>query len=101
VKIADFQKFGLPVLDPLRPSERLTFWAVPVSAAIEAIPFMTTLIATLEVAAERRCAAHLDGGHDAPLCFRHRRAILVSIGFPIAAEHVRYFPRRPIHRSGA
>jgi hypothetical protein len=69
---------------------------MPVPAAIEAIPFMTTLIATLEVAAERCRAAHLDGGHDAPLCLRHRRAIFLSIGFPIAAKHVRHFPRRPI-----
>jgi hypothetical protein len=101
MKIADLQKFGLSVLDPLRPCERLTFWAVPVPAAIEAIAFMATLIATLEVAAECGCAAHLNGGHDAPLCLRHRRAMLISINFPVAAKHVRYFPLWPIHRSGA
>jgi hypothetical protein len=66
MKIADLQKFGLSVLDPLRPCERLTFWAVPVPAAIETIAFMATLITTLEVAAECGCAAHLDCGHDAP-----------------------------------
>jgi hypothetical protein len=32
---------------------------------------------------------------------RHRRAMLISINFPVAAKHVRYFPLRPIHRSGA
>jgi hypothetical protein len=58
---------------------------------------MATLIATFDVAAERGRAAHLDGAHDAPLRRRHRRAMLLSIGFPVAAEHVRHFQLRTVH----
>jgi hypothetical protein len=97
VKIADLQEFGLAVFDPFRPGQRLAFGAMPIAATIEAIPFSATLIATFQVAAQRGCAAHLNGGHDAPLCCGHRRAMIVSIGFSVAAKHVRYFPLRPIH----
>jgi hypothetical protein len=72
---------------------------MPIAATVVAIPFLATLVATFEVAAQRGCAAHLDGGHDAPLCCRQRRAMLVSTGFSVAVKHVRYFPLRPIHRS--
>src|SRR5437764_180067 len=57
VKIADLQEFGLPVFDPLRPSQGLALGAMPVAAAIEAIPFLATLIAAFEVAAQSCCAA--------------------------------------------
>src|SRR5216683_3257502 len=45
VKVRHIQKFGLAVLDPLCASQRLTLWAVPIPAAIEAISLMATLIA--------------------------------------------------------
>jgi hypothetical protein len=94
------EKFGLPVLDPLRSGQTLAFWAVSIAAAIERIPFIGALIAAFEVAAENRCAAHLDGGHDAPLSHRHRRAMLLSISLSVAAEHVRHFQLRTIHGAG-
>jgi hypothetical protein len=74
---------------------------MPVAAAIEAIPFLAALIAALKVAAQCGCAAHLDRGHDAPLCRRHRRAMLVSISFPVAAEYIRHFQLRAIHEFAA
>jgi hypothetical protein len=86
MEIADLQEFVLSVFDPLRPCETLTFWAVPVPTAIEAMPFVVTLIAALEVAPKRCRTTHLDGRHDAPLHLGHRRAVIVSISFPIAAE---------------
>jgi len=58
---------------------------------------MATLVAAFEVAAQRRRAAHLDCCHDAPLRRGHRRAMLLSIGFPVAAEHIRHFQLRAIH----
>src|ERR1019366_6501897 len=67
MKIGDVQKFGLPVLDPLRSGQTLAFWAVPIAAAIECVPFIAALIAAFEVAAENCCSTHLDGGHDASL----------------------------------
>src|SRR5215472_775439 len=75
VKIGHVQKFGLPVLNPLRPGERLAFWAMAIAAAVEAIPLVTALIAAFEVAAQRCRTTHLDCGHDAPLPDRHRRAM--------------------------
>ena len=62
---------------------------------------VAALIALLEVAAESRRAAHLDRGHDAPLRRGHRRAMLLSIGFAVAAEDIRHFQLRAIHGPGA
>ena len=45
----------------------------------------------LEMSAEGRGPAHLDGSHDAPLPCGHRRAMLFPIGYAIAAEDIRYF----------
>jgi hypothetical protein len=58
---------------------------------------MGALVAAFQVTAENGRAAHLDGGHDAPLCHRHRRAMLLSISFSIAAKHVRHFQLGAIH----
>jgi hypothetical protein len=58
---------------------------------------MATLIASFEVAAQGSRAAHLDCGHDAPLHDRHRRAMLFTIGYAVAAEHIRHFQLRAIH----
>lgn len=67
MKVGNFQKFGLSVLDPLRPGQTLALGAVAIAAAMERIAFLAALIATFEVAAQRRRAAHLDRLHDAPL----------------------------------
>jgi hypothetical protein len=58
---------------------------------------MAAIVAALQMATERGCPAHFDGGHDAPLPGGHRRAVLFAIGCAIAAEHVRYFQLRTIH----
>jgi hypothetical protein len=58
---------------------------------------MATLVALLEVAAEGRCAAPLEGGHDAPLRRGHRRAMLVSVGFAVATKDVSHFQLGAIH----
>ena len=101
MKIGNVEKLGLSVLNPLRSCERLTFWTVSVAAAIEAISFVATLIATFEVTAQGGCAAHLDCGHDASLCGGHRCVMLVAIGHAVAAEHIRHFQLRAIHRAAA
>jgi fructose-1,6-bisphosphatase/inositol monophosphatase family enzyme len=97
VKIGNLEQLGLPVFDPLRPGQTLAFWAVSIAAAIERVPFIGALVAAFEVAAENGRAAHLNGGHDAPLSHGHRRAMLLSISFSVAAEHVRHFQLRAIH----
>jgi hypothetical protein len=74
---------------------------MPIPATVEAIPLMATLIASLEVATEGRGSTQFDCGHDAPLRRGHRRAMLFSVGFAVATEHVRYFQLRAIHGSAA
>ena len=97
VVIGDIQEFGLPILDPLCPRQAFAFGTMSIPATIEGVAFMAALVTSLQVTAEDSGAAHLDGGHDAALPNRHRRAMLLSIGFSVAAEHVRHFQLRTVH----
>src|ERR1700693_3591966 len=72
MKILDVEKLGLTILDPLHPGQTLAFGTVSIPATIKSIPFMATLIATFEVAAQSSRAAPLDCGHDASLRAGHR-----------------------------
>ena len=97
VKIVGLEDFRFPFFEPFRPRQRLAFGAMSIAAAIVAGPLERTAVAALEMTAQGRGAAHLDGGHDAPLCGGERRAMLLSIGFTIAAEDVRHFQLWAIH----
>jgi len=68
MKIVRRENFGRSFFDPLRTSERLAFWTVAVTAAVVAGALVITAVAALEMTAEGGRAAHLDRGHDAPLC---------------------------------
>ena len=68
MKIVCVENFGLSLFDPLGTSERLALWAMTVSTGVVAGPFVTTAVAPLEMTAQSCGAAHLDRGHDAPLC---------------------------------
>src|SRR5215469_4286552 len=70
-----------------------------ISAAVVARPLIVTTVAAFEVAAESCGAAHLDCGHDASLGGRERPIMLLTIGFAVAAEDVRHFQLRAIHRA--
>ena len=91
VKVGNVEQLCLPVLDPLRPCQTLALRAMSIPAAIVGITFMATLVATLLVTSQSRRATQFDGRHDAPLRPRHRRAMLLPIRFPVAAENVRQF----------
>src|SRR5713101_3071540 len=97
MKIVRRENFGRSFFDPLRTSERLAFWAMTVAAAVVTGPLVITAVAPLKMTAESCRAAHLDRGHNAPLGRRHRRAMLFTIGFAVAAEDVRHFQLRAIH----
>jgi len=71
-----------------------------ISAAVVARPLLITAVAAFEMAAESGGATHLDRGHDASLGRRERPIMLLTIGFAVAAEDVRHFPLRTLHRSG-
>jgi hypothetical protein len=101
MKVRALEEFGLSVLDPLCPGQTLALRAVAIPATVEGVAFITALIASLEVAAQRRGAAHLDCAHDAPLCRGHRRAMLLTISCAVAAEYIRDFQLRAIHEPAA
>src|SRR6201984_2296844 len=70
-----------------------------ISAAVVARPLVSTAVTAFEMAAESCGATHLDRGHDTLLCRRERAIMLLTIGFAVAAEDVRHFQLRAIHRA--
>src|SRR5260370_34078933 len=68
-----------------------------IPAAVVTGPLVIATVAALEMTAESCGSTHLDRGHDAPLGRRHRRAMLFTIGFAVAAEEVRHFQLWAIH----
>src|SRR5437016_7391482 len=99
MEIVRGEDFGHSLLDPLRTREGLALWAMAVPAAVVARPLVTTAVAAFQMTAESCGATHLDGGHDASLRSRERPIMLLTIGFAVAAEDVRHFQLRAIHRA--
>jgi hypothetical protein len=97
MKVRNVEKFCFSVLDPLSAGQRLTLWAVAIPTGVECVPFMTAVIAALQMTAENGCPAYFDGDHDAPLPGGHRRAMLFTVGFAIAAEYIGYLQLRAIN----
>ena len=70
MKIVCVENFGFSFFNPFGTSQRLALWTVAVTTAVVAGPLVITAVAPLEMTAESGSAAHLDRGHDAPLCDR-------------------------------
>jgi hypothetical protein len=58
---------------------------------------MAAVVTLLEMAAENSGAADLDRGQYAALRRAERSAVLLTIGFAVAAKHIRYFKLGAIH----
>jgi len=58
---------------------------------------MAAVVTLLEMAAENSGPADLDRGHDTALRYRKRSAMLLTIGFAVAAKHIRHFKLGAIH----
>ena len=58
---------------------------------------MATVVTLLQMAAQDSGAADLDRGHDTALRDRQRNAVLLTIGFAVAAKHIRHLKLRAIH----
>jgi hypothetical protein len=101
VKVLAVEKFGLTVFDPLGARQRLAFWTMPIAARPIAKTLPPALIALFDLSSESCRPAQLDGSHDAPLRCGHRHAMLLSVGLAVAAEDIRHFQLRAIHRSAA
>ena len=97
VEVLGVQKLGLAILEPLSPGERLAFWAMPIGARVVSVALMATVVTLLQMAAQGSGAADLDRGHDTALRHRQRSAIVLTIGFAVAAKHIRHLKLRAIH----
>jgi hypothetical protein len=100
VEVLRVQQLGVPVLDPRGPGQGLALGAMPIATRVVANPVVVAVITLLDMAAEGGRPAVLDRGHDAPLGGRQRAVLLGTIGVAIAAEDVRHFQRRALHRPG-
>ena len=100
VKILGLKKLGLSVFDPLRACQGLAFWTVTIRTRVEPDPLVATAVTHFEMTAQSGGAAHFKRGHDAPLCSRYPCAELLTISFAVAAENIRHFQLRTIHRTG-
>ena len=85
------------MLDPFEPSERLAFWAVSIRTRIISVSLMAAVVASLEMAAENSGPADLYRGQDAALRRAERSAVLLTIGFAVAAKHIRHLKLGAIH----
>ena len=99
MKVVDRENFGCSPLDPLCTRERLALGTMAVAAAAITRPFVIAAVTTFKMTAESCGATHLDRGHDTPLGRRYRPVMLLTIGFAVAAEDVRHFQLRAIHRA--
>jgi hypothetical protein len=68
MEVLGVEKLGLTIIQPLGASQRLTFWAVPISARIITDALVVTAITVFDVATKRRGSTQLNGAHDATLC---------------------------------
>ena len=58
---------------------------------------MAAMVTLLQMAAENSSPADLDRGHDTALCTRKRSAMFLTIGFAVAAKHIRHLKLGAIH----
>ena len=58
---------------------------------------MAAMVTLLEMAAQNSSPADLDRGHDTALRRRKRSAVLLTIGFAVAAKHIRHLKLGAIH----
>src|SRR5258705_5050100 len=69
----------------------------PHNTRVISVALMAAVVTLLEMAAENSGPADLDRGHDTALRHRKRSAVLLTIGFAVAAKHIRHFKLRAIH----
>src|SRR5271169_2431731 len=68
MEILGVEKLRSTIIQPLGASQRLTFWAVPISARVITDALVVTPITVLDVSTKRRGSTQLNGAHDATLC---------------------------------
>jgi len=69
----------------------------PHKTRIISVALMAAVVTLFEMAAENSGPTDLYRGHDTALRYRKRSAMLLTIGFAVAAKHIRYFKLGAIH----
>ena len=85
VEVTDGQEVSLPLGEPRARGCPLTFWTMPISAAVVSDAPMAAVLACLDVTAESRCPALFNRRHDLELV----QAQVAGMGHPVSG------PRRP------
>ena len=101
VKIGDIEQFGLTILNPVCPGQRLAFRTVAVGTGVVADPLMTALVTLLPMSAQSCGPAHFDGSHHTPMSCRQGCRMFLTIIVAVAAEDIRHLQLRSLQpRSG-
>jgi hypothetical protein len=69
----------------------------PHKTRVVSVALMAAVVTLLEMTTQNSSAADLDRGHDTALRYRKRSAMLLTIGFAVAAKHIRHFKLGAIH----
>jgi hypothetical protein len=94
VEIRHGKEFGLSLGEPLRTRRALALWAMPIATGVVGDARRTTVVALLDMAAERRRPARGDGAHHATLDATEMTGIRLSKSFAVVAEYVRHLQSR-------
>ena len=91
MKILDRQQFGLALGEPPARGSSLTLWAVPVATTVIGDDGVSArlVLATCNMAAERRRAAALDRRHHLQLVEAHVSAVGLTPSGSVVAENIR------------
>ena len=81
----------------LLPSNSSPLEKTPHKAGVVRVAPMGAVVTLLEMAAENSSPADLDRGHGAALRRGERSAMLMTIGFAVAAKHIRHLKLWAIH----
>src|SRR6476620_4923011 len=90
MKVRHWQQLSLPLREPLDPRQALALRAMAVATRVVGDAGRTTIIALLDMAAERRRPARRDGAHDATLDAPEMPGVRLPECFAMAAEDIRH-----------
>ena len=101
VEVGNRQQLGFPIGQPFLGGNSLALRAVAVAAGVVSDPHMRTILAALDMAAESRGTAALDGRHDLQLIEAHLSGVGITPGRTVAAEDIRQLDRWTRHGRAA
>jgi hypothetical protein len=101
VEILGFQKFGLPVFQPLGAGQGLTLGTVSIGARVIGGALVAAGVTLLQMTAQSGSSAEFDVAHHPPLRLRERCGMFLPVRRPVAAEDIRHFQLGALHRPGA